>query len=208
MSIPVYQPGPADWRHLDREAAAELWLELGQWVEWLRRRYNVGGQQIRSCWYKHDPMVEELTAAMWAHREVYQQLKKNPYHGGMAAWHNHVLWPMISRLPKMGFNEECRGGECGYQPNDPKIGTDFAEFVAADTDPRPEAADAPLIDQVLGLVDSAAGKVTALTMDQVLEMIDGGRATAEDPSDDFTAVEIDGDRWEFDDDTETYRPVE
>ncbi len=101
MSIPVYQPGPpADWRHLDREAAAELWLELGQWVEWLRRRYNVGGQQIRSCWYKHDPMVEELTAAMWAHREVYQQLKKNPYHGGMAAWHNHVLWPMISRLPR------------------------------------------------------------------------------------------------------------
>ena len=100
MSIPDYHPGPADWRHLDREAAAELWLELGQWVEWLRRRYNVGGQQIRSCWYKHDPMVEELTAAMWAHREVYQQLEKNPYHGGMAAWHNHVLWPMISRLPE------------------------------------------------------------------------------------------------------------
>jgi len=38
MSIPDYHPGPADWRHLDREAAAELWLELGQWVEWLRRR--------------------------------------------------------------------------------------------------------------------------------------------------------------------------
>ncbi|WP_182262025.1 hypothetical protein [Rhodococcus sp. UFZ-B548] len=197
MTIPQYNPGPADWRHLDQASSAALWLELREWVEWLRRRYDLGSE-IKSCWFKHDPMVEELTAAMWAHREVYQQLKKNLYHGGMAAWHYQVLWPLVGRISKMGFGE-CRRGVCGFEPDAPEIADDFAEFVAAEVADRPEFVPDP---------ESVTSGAEALTMDQVLEMIDGARAVAEDPSDDFTAVDIDGVRWEFDDETETYRPAE
>jgi hypothetical protein len=196
VSIPVYNPGPADWRHLDREAAAELWIELRPWVEWLRRRYDLGSQ-ILSCWFKHDPLVEELTAAMWAHREVYQQLKKNPYHGGLSAWHYQVLWPLVHRIPTMAGFDECRNEVCDYAPTEPVIADDFAEFMAYDTDGRPERTEQP-----------ATSTATALTMDQVIEMIDSGSAVAEDPSDDFTAVDIEGTRWEFDDESETYLPVE
>ncbi|WCT06221.1 hypothetical protein [Rhodococcus qingshengii] len=203
MSIPQYNPGPADWRHLDRGAAAALWLELREWTEWLRRRYDLGSA-IKSCWFKHDPMVEELTAAMFAHREVYQAVK-TPYHGGMAAWHYQVLWPLVGRLSKMGFSE-CRGGVCGFEPDAPAVADDFAEFIANEVDSRPEAA--PLIEEFLDAVEDAATTASALTVDQVLEMIDTDRAIPEDPSDELTAVDIGGTRWEFDAGTETYRPVE
>lgn len=197
MTIPEYNPGPADWRHLDQDSAAELWVELREWTEWLRRRYDLGNE-IKSCWFKHAPMVEELTAAMFAHREVYQSVK-TPYHGGMAAWHYQVLWPLVGRLSKMGFSECRRGGVCGFEPDEPEIADDFAEFIANEVAERPD---------FVRNAESATNAASALTMDQVLDMIDSGRAAAEDPSDDFTAVDIDGVRWEFDDTTETYRPAQ
>ncbi|MDN3460518.1 hypothetical protein [Rhodococcus sp. APC 3903] len=197
MTIPEYNPGPADWRHLDQDSAAELWVELREWTEWLRRRYDLGNE-IKSCWFKHDPMVEELTAAMFAHREVYQAVK-TPYHGGMAAWHYQVLWPLVSRLSKMGFGECRRGGACGFEPDAAEIAGDFAEFIANEVAERPD---------FVSKAESGTNAASALTMDQVLDMIDSGLAVAEDPSDDFTAVDIDGVRWEFDDETETYRPVQ
>lgn len=197
MTIPEYNPGPADWRHLDQDSASELWVELHEWTEWLRRRYDLGNE-IKSCWFKHDPMVEELTAAMFAHREVYQAVK-TPYHGGMAAWHYQVLWPLVSRLSKMGFGECRRGGACGFEPDEPEIAGDFAEFIANEVADRPDFASK---------AESGTNAASELTMDQVLDMIDSGLAVAEDPSDDFTAVDIDGVRWEFDDETETYRPAQ
>lgn len=116
-------PGHVDWLHLDRVAAAELWVELRQCAEHPRRRYDLGNQ-ILSFRFKHDPLVEELTAATLAHREVYQQLNKNPYHGGMAAWHYQVLWPLVHRIPTIAGFDDCRSRVCGYGPDEPEIADD------------------------------------------------------------------------------------
>lgn len=190
-------PGHVDWLHLDRlrppncgsNSVSARSTHVGA-TTWAIRSSRSGSNTIRSS--------EELTAATLAHREAHQQLNKNPYHGGMAAWHYQVLWPLVQSIPTMAGFEECRSGVCGYEPDEPEIADDFAEFIATDADHRTEP----------GPTAECAASMSVLTMDQVLEMIDSGRASAEDPSDDFTAVDIDGARWEFDDDTETYRPVE
>lgn len=205
MSLPQYTPGPADWRHLDQVEAADLWSALVPWVEHIRARYDLGSRHILGCWFKHPPLVEELTAAMYAHREVYQLLKKNVYHGGLSAWHYQVLWPLIGRLDKVTSFDDCRTGECGYRPAPSPILDDAAEYIAADVDGRAEHIPSNEQDSE---PSAGAQSASTLTMEEVVEMIDSGTATAEDPADDFSTVEILGARWEYDDDTEQYRQVE
>ncbi|MFD4366979.1 hypothetical protein [Rhodococcus sp. NPDC058521] len=195
FQLPEYRPGPIDWAHLDREAAAALWAELYPWTEWLRRRYNLG-TDIKGCWFHHEELVEELTAAMMAHREVYQA-SKNPYNGGAAAWHYQVLWPLIARLRSVVDFELCRPGVCKYRPPNPDVADDFQEFCARDCDNRPEAA----------AVVTGAQHPQRLDMDTVISMVDAGTANADDPADDFTAVTIDGVRWEYDENLAAYQPA-
>ncbi|MDQ0284740.1 hypothetical protein [Rhodococcoides fascians] len=206
MSLPPYTPGPADWRYLDQVEAADLWNELVPWVEHLRARYDLGSRHILGCWFKHHPLVEELTAAMYAHREVYQLLKKNVYHGGLSAWHYQVLWPLIGRLDKVTSFDDCRNGECGYRPAPSPIADDVAEYIAADVEGRAEhiESDGPNTESP----SDAQSTPSTLTMEEVIEMIDSGTAIAEDPADDFSAVEILGARWEYDDDADQYRQAE
>ncbi|KAA0922048.1 hypothetical protein [Rhodococcus sp. ANT_H53B] len=201
MSIPEYVPGPADWAHLDQDSARELWSELVPWVEQVRTRYDLG-RVIKKCWFRHPPLLEELTAAMYAHREAYQWTKKNIYHGGMAAWHYQVLWPLMSRMKSVTSFEECLGDTCGYRPTPAPTDPDLAEFIAADVDQRAlRVAEPPRWDGV-------GGEVTELTFDEVLVFIDNGQAIPDDPSDDFSAVDIDGHRWEYDDQAGVYKPAE
>lgn len=206
MSLPPYAPGPADWRYLDQVEAADLWNELIPWVEYLRARYDLGSRHILGCWFRHHPLVEELTAAMYAHREVYQLLKKNVYHGGLSAWHYQVLWPLIGRLNKITSFDDCRNGECGYRPAPSPIADDVAEYIAADVDGRAEHIESnePHMEQPEGVQPPSP---STLTMEEVLEMIDSGTAIAVDPADDFSAVDLLGARWEYDDNSELYRQV-
>ncbi|MEW2019304.1 hypothetical protein [Rhodococcus sp. NPDC076796] len=200
MTLPKYTPGPADWRYLDQAGATELWSELAPWVQWMRARYDLGSRHILGCWFRHPALVEELTAAMYAHREVYQLQKKNLYHGGLSAWHYQVLWPLVARLGTVTSFNDCRSGVCSYLPSPAPTDSDLAEFIAADVDARPHHA--PVDDSA---ADTTGESPSTLTMDEVIEMIDRGTAVAEDPADDFSAVEILGARWEYDDDAEQYR---
>lgn len=200
MAIPPYTPGSIDWPHLNKDTAARLWVELGTWVEWLRGRYELG-RDIPPCWFKHGGVVEELTAAMFARREAYQ-LGKNVYHGGPAAWHYHVLWPMVHRMKTITDFEQCTPHACGHTPPTPAIADDFAEFIAADVDERDDAPAGPGRSAPEAPPEPTP---TELTMDEVIAMIDTDHAMAEDPADDFTAVMIGIIRWEYDQGTETYR---
>ncbi|OZC69776.1 hypothetical protein CH294_26815 [Rhodococcus sp. 14-2483-1-1] len=200
MALPAYTPGAIDWPYLDKDSAARLWVELGTWVEWLRDRYELG-RTIPPCWFKHGPVVEELTAAMFARREAYQQ-GKNAYHGGPAAWHYQVLWPMVHRMKSITDFEQCTPHSCGFTPPTPAVAGDFAEFIATDIDERDDSPIEPTQHDA-----APAEAPSELTMEQVIDMIDTDSAVAEDPADDFTAVIIDDARWEYDEATETYKPA-
>lgn len=209
MSVPPYKPGPFDWRHLGQQAAAELWVELEQWVEWLRHRYDFG-REIKPCWFQHSALVEELTAAMVAYRASYQEVR-DPHHHGPAAWHYQVLRPMMARMTAITDFEQCAQGSCGFIPSEVHTLDTLSEFIAADVAGRPTGGSGKSFTR--SGIDAAAaeaatpGSEGAMSLDEMIALIDRGGAEPEDPSDDFTAVSVDGVRWEFSDDTEDYRPV-
>ena len=44
-------------------AAATLLTGLREWIDWYNTRYGVAAaSRIPGCWYRHGPVVEELTA--------------------------------------------------------------------------------------------------------------------------------------------------
>ncbi|MFC9553651.1 hypothetical protein ACFTWF_22620 [Rhodococcus sp. NPDC056960] len=199
MSVPPYRPGPFDWRHLDQQAASELWVELIHWVEWLRERYDFG-RDIRPCWFQHSALVEELTAAMVAHRSSYQQTK-DPYHHGPAAWHYQVLRPMMARMTAITDFEQCTQDACGFTPARVHTLTTIAEFVDTDVRRRSESPNAGFPTDL----DSAASDAAVtLSMEEAITAIDTGLAVAEDPADDFSAFTIGDARYEYDDDAGQY----
>lgn len=187
-------PGHVDWLHLDRlrppncgsNSVSARSTHVGA-TTWAIRSSRSGSNTIRSS--------EELTAATLAHREAHQQLNKNPYHGGMAAWHYQVLWPLVHRIPTIAGFDDCRSWVCGYGPDEPEIADDSPSSSL----PAPTAAPNLNPQKRIGLVYERADDGSGSRND---------RQRPEGPSDDFTAFDIDDVRWEFVDDSETYRPVE
>lgn len=55
---------PWSWKKLNRKAAYQSWDAVGEFVEWLVKRFDLG-DVIPPCWWAHGAIVEELTA-LWA----------------------------------------------------------------------------------------------------------------------------------------------
>lgn len=203
--VPEYEPGPLDWAHLDRDTAAQLWEELFDWVDWLRARYELGGRLL-PCWYRHSPLVEELTALMGAHRAAYATTatEDDPaerWHDGPASWQHYTLRPFIDRLDSVTDLEQCDLDRCGYRPLE--IVSDrggFAEYIAADVDgrPAPPPPPPPSSDDV---DDSGA----TLTADEMAAAVQLGMAEPLDPADPGSAVHYEDQLWEWDADDQKYR---
>ena len=66
-------PRPIDWARLSAEHAAQVWLDLDEWVRWLVTRYALDHRDVPPCWYAHGDLVEELTALWTAHRAAYDR---------------------------------------------------------------------------------------------------------------------------------------
>lgn len=90
---------PWNWKEFPGTAAAELLTGLREWVDWYNGRYGVSAEaRIPGCWYRHGPVVEELTAAWIAWQPAYcghQTPTDAP-----AYWHERILWPTIARIKK------------------------------------------------------------------------------------------------------------
>ncbi len=118
------------WRYAAPDAAAALWAELREFVDWLNSRYALDSErQIPPCWYRHPVAVEELTALMCSWQAVYHG--PDTPRDGLLAWHAHWLWPCVDRLPERAGWQRCRGG--GHQTRTGTIHrTDdgFAEYTA------------------------------------------------------------------------------
>lgn len=91
------KPAPWNWKELDGEASVALMETLRDWVDWINSRYGVTDSiRIYGCWYRHGPVVEELTGA-WIAWSAANYGHKNPV-PDLAIWHERTFWPMMERI--------------------------------------------------------------------------------------------------------------
>ncbi|MFF0818379.1 hypothetical protein ACFYVR_25015 [Rhodococcus sp. NPDC003318] len=210
-----YRPGRFTWRELDQDQAAQLWAELADWVEWFRDRYELAAL-ILPCWFRHGPIVEELTAAMAAHRVAYEHTKVS-YSFSPATWHYQVYAPLLGRL-KSYKDSSCTNTECGHRPLPITTAPDLAEFIAEDVAGRPEqtATSSPSLlgelnrslgNAVLENGSPVGGVPESVDPARMMDLVDAGEADAEDPGDEFGPVTWSGRRWEYSDATDMFIPV-
>ena len=55
-------PGPINWNLLTADEAEHAWLELNQWVNWLRSTYGLPTSVIPPMWHRHPELHWELSA--------------------------------------------------------------------------------------------------------------------------------------------------
>ena len=55
-------PHPVNWNLLTADEAGAEWIELDQWVHWLRRTYGLPASVIPPFWYRHPDLLWELSA--------------------------------------------------------------------------------------------------------------------------------------------------
>ncbi|MFI2562216.1 hypothetical protein [Nocardia farcinica] len=201
-----YTPGRLSWRHLDQEQAQELWDELIDWVEWFRGCYRLT-DRIKGCWYRHPKVVEELTAAMSAHKVAYEQLGEGQVHSwSPGSWHYQVYQPLLQRLAATADEfADCIDGQCEPPAVQVTLFDGAREWVAADI----AARSTPIAASVAAtgsLPDSGAGSAGPAVIDaaRMVDLIDSGEAEPADPGDEFGPVKYDGHVWEWSDDAAGY----
>lgn len=55
-------PGPVNWNLLTADQAEDAWLELNQWVNWLRTTFGLPASVVPPLWHRHWELVWELSA--------------------------------------------------------------------------------------------------------------------------------------------------
>ncbi|GAA3920856.1 hypothetical protein [Microbacterium invictum] len=101
-----------NWRGLADDDAADAWVRLREWVEWMTVRYNVAVSVIPQCWWKHGGLVEELSALHIAHQAAFDDSDTG---FGPIGWHERlaIALPRISRAYGGGCNN-------GHRPSKPR----------------------------------------------------------------------------------------
>jgi hypothetical protein len=54
--------GPTHWPSLLPDEARQAWVDLRGWVEALVDRFGLETRVVPPCWYRHNPLVEGLSA--------------------------------------------------------------------------------------------------------------------------------------------------
>ncbi|OZC73912.1 hypothetical protein CH251_12310 [Rhodococcus sp. 06-462-5] len=184
-------PSRFTWRYLDAERARALWSELIDWTTWLRERYELG-TKIPPCWYRHDPVVEELSALMAAWTDAYY--RGDEYRDDLTAWHTQWFRPLMARVRDISDFDSCTHDQCAHRPLPPATLAGIEGFVDADVGARPEplaAPPAPVADV------TAAEEVRTIPADDMDMAIDSGLAEPLDPADPDSPVMFEGIDWTF-----------
>lgn len=202
----AYRPGALSWRHLDQEQAQRLWVELIDWVEWFRGCYRLT-DRIKGCWYRHPKMVEELTAAMSAHKVAYEQLSEEQTHTwSPGSWHYQVYMPLLQRLAANSDEfADCIDGRCEPPKVEVRLFEGMREWIARDIAARPTPIETAIEATGAG-GGSSSGSAALPTIDaaRMVDLIDSGDAEPVDPDDEFGPVSYDGHVWEWSDDEDVY----
>jgi hypothetical protein len=178
--------GPWAWRSLGPAQTRALFEDLRDWIDWLGRRYDLGGeaQTIPSCWYRHTVAVEELTALMVAWHAAYT-VKESAPGDALINWHDRWLWPTLHRLNvQLRVWTKCTGGT--HKPDRPvqplTDNKDFAAFLDEHTHNSPMADSCPPVSEI------------ELGQNEIRAIVDAGKAEALLPDDPRSPVRHRG-RW-------------
>jgi len=92
-----------NWRELTDSEAAEYWRALRSWVEWFATRYNIPVSIVPDCWWRHGPLVEELSALHAAHVAAFDPSDSG---FGPIGWHERlaIAIPRLNRSYGGGCN--------------------------------------------------------------------------------------------------------
>jgi hypothetical protein len=102
---PAGVPWSLRWADLDRDAAADVWAWLIDWVGWAVDRYQLA-EEIPACWYQHPPMIEELVALAAAWHTAYDDAAPAD---GPLLWHERFARARL-RLRDWDDYTRCRNG--------------------------------------------------------------------------------------------------
>lgn len=146
-------PAPINWNLLRADEAENAWLELNQWVNWLRATYGLPASVLPPMWHKHWELVWELSAL-----HLHWLCAYDPQQSGSAplGWHRDFAdarqrlrdWVAASgtRLDRdRPTRQTVWPGEDPASPiEDVEIvdrDQDFVDFVIADVNRRQQAED-------------------------------------------------------------------
>jgi hypothetical protein len=95
--------GPVMWDALSGEDAAAQWQALRSWVSWFRTTFAVDHRVVPPCWYRHDAVVELLSALRDHWRAAYDPLNSPT---AASEWHR-VLAQLEPRLREWAARTGC-----------------------------------------------------------------------------------------------------
>lgn len=98
-----------DWQD-DNEL--HLWAafeELGDWVHWLTRTYQLDMRVVPECWMKHESMLWELSSLHTSWLGVFRRGQRNPGPDRPLEWHVAFAASRI-RLREWAGRSRCRAG--------------------------------------------------------------------------------------------------
>ncbi|RRQ25324.1 hypothetical protein DK926_23920 [Rhodococcus sp. Eu-32] len=184
------RPSRFAWRYLDRAQARQLWHELTDWTTWIRERYELD-TKIPPCWYRHGPVVEELSALMAAWTDAYY--RGDEYRDDLTAWHTQWFWPVISRIRTITDFETCTHERCTATPRTPFTLGGLDEFTTIDIDDRPEPEPPSPVIPVADI--SAPQEVRSIPEADMETAIESGLARSVDAADPNRLVTFEGIDW-------------
>ena len=130
---------PVEWGSLDRDQAREEWDRITEFADWLVERYGIA-ETVPACWYRHPPLLEELSALHAAWLGAY--VDPDAVADAGVAWHDN-LEKVLQRVREWD-RTGCAGGT--HRDDIPlRVGEqdmDRRRHIDADVDARPEPANA------------------------------------------------------------------
>ena len=114
-----------NWRTMQDVQARDEWNALRDWVEWVTVRYNIPISMVPTCWWRHEALVEELSALHCAHRAAFDAADSG---NGPLTWHERFVLAQ-SRLSRT-YAGGCRDGHRSLTPRSWSNATDKDEWNA------------------------------------------------------------------------------
>jgi hypothetical protein len=102
--------GPTHWPSLLPDEACPPWADLRDWVKHLVDRFGLENQAVPPCWYRHNTLVEALSA-LRDHERILFALSASPT--------TAVDWFRALREIEHRMSEACARTQCSVNEHRP-----------------------------------------------------------------------------------------